>query len=160
MPDDTRPKPDEDSPIFRTPHSWDSLIEKQIREAMREGQFDNLPHQGKPLPSDDNPNAGAWGLAYKMLKDAGYAPPWIEADKEVRALLERRNAILARARGTPPTSPGRQRDREQLTRLVSDINAAVTRLNSEAPTLAQHRRLLHLDVELAAYDAACGDPPT
>lgn len=134
----------------------ETLFERQIREAMRQGAFDNLPHQGKPLPNDDNPHAGEWGLAYKILKDAGYAPPWIEADKEVRGLLERRDALLARARsGSPPSAIAQRRDREQIERLVREINAAIARLNSEAPTLRQHRRSLVLADELAAYDEAC-----
>jgi len=153
MPDDTRPNP-EDSPIFRAPR--ETLLERQIREAMADGRFDDLPHQGAPLPNDENPHAGEWGLAFKMLKDAGYAPPWIEADKEVRALLERRDAILSRVRGNPPTALGRERDRERIERLVRDANAAISRLNSEAPSTRQHRRQLVLADELAAYDAACG----
>jgi hypothetical protein len=35
--------------------SWESLVDRQIREAMAEGKFDDLPHRGKPLPNDDNP---------------------------------------------------------------------------------------------------------
>jgi len=123
---------------------------------MEEGRFDNLPHQGAPLPNDENPRAGEWQLAFKMLKDAGYAPPWIEADKEVRELLGRRDALLARVRANPPSALGRRRDREQLERLVRDINAAVARLNSEAPSLRQHRRPLVLADELAAYEEAAG----
>jgi hypothetical protein len=153
--DDTRPKSNEDSPIFRVGPPRETLIERQIREAMAEGRFDNLPHQGEPLPNDDNPHAGEWGLAFKMLKDAGYAPPWIEADKEVRELLAKRDALLARVRGTQPSAIAQRRDREQIERLVRDGNAAITRLNSEAPSTRQHRRPLNLADELAAYDAAC-----
>jgi len=156
MPDDTRRQPDEDGPIFRARHSWDSLIEKQISEAMADGAFDNLPHHGKPLPNDDNPHAGEGGLAYKMLKDAGYAPPWIEADKEVRELPAKRDALLARARGNPPSLEGRRRDREQVERFEKDVNAAILRLNSEAPSTRQHRRPLVLADELVAYDEAAG----
>ena len=29
---------------------WETLTDRQIREAMDDGQFDNLPHQGEPLP--------------------------------------------------------------------------------------------------------------
>ena len=141
---------------FQTAHSWESLVDRQIRDAMAEGSFDNLPHQGAPLPHDENPHAGEWGLAYTMLKNAGYAPPWIEADKEVRELLARRDALLARVRANPPSLVGRRRDREQIERLVGDINAAVGRLNSEAPSTRQHRRPLVLADELAAYDEACG----
>src|SRR5690349_23623919 len=152
MTDDTRSRSNEDSPIFRPPR--ETLFERQIREAMAQGAFDNLPHQGQPLPNDDNPHAGEWALAYKMLKDAGYAPPWIEADKDVRALLARRDAILERVRANPPSALARRRDREQLERLVRDINAAVERVNAEAPSTRQHRRPLVLADELAAYDAA------
>jgi hypothetical protein len=146
----------DDDGRWQTAHSWDSLIERQIREAMQDGQFDNLPHQGAPLPNDENPHAGEWGLAFKMLKDAGYAPPWIEADKEVRELLARRDALFARVRANRPAPPAQRRDRELVERLVRNANAAITRLNSEAPGTRQHRRPLVLAEELAAYEEACG----
>jgi len=136
--------------------NWESLIERQIREAMGEGRFDNLPHRGRPLPDDDNPYAGDWGLAYHVLRNAEIAPPWIEADKEVRDLLDRRDAILARAgRGQPPSVSARRRDRAQLEGLVVSINAAVARLNAEAPTDRQHRRPLAVADVLARYEESC-----
>ncbi len=135
---------------------WETLIERQIREAVGEGQFDNLPHQGEPLPNDDNPWAGEWGLAYHVLRNAGVAPPWIEADKEVRELLGRRDAILARAAAGPaPSAFARRRDRATLEELVAHINAAIARVNAEAPTDRQHRRPLALADEIARYDEAC-----
>jgi hypothetical protein len=135
---------------------WETLIERQIREALHEGQFENLPYQGEPLPNDDNPYVGEMGLAFRMLKNAGVAPPWIEADKEVRELLERRDALLARvASGPQPSEPERRRGRAALEDLVADINACIARLNSEAPTDRQHRRILALADELARFDEAC-----
>jgi hypothetical protein len=135
----------------------ESLIDRQIREAAAEGKFDDLPYQGVPLPNDDNPLAGEWALAYHVLKNAGVAPPWIEADKEARRLLDRRDAILARAAAspTPPSPLARRRDRDVVTALVADINRAIARLNAEAPTDRQHRRPLSADAELARYDEAC-----
>lgn len=134
----------------------ETLIERQIRQAVEEGKFDNLPHQGKPLPNDENPYAGEWGLAYHVLRNAGFAPPWIEADKEARALLGRRDAILARAASGPaPSETARLRDRRAIEQLVVAVNAAVARLNSEAPTIQQHRRLLVAAEELLRYDQAC-----
>ena len=141
--------------------SWETLIDRQIREAAEEGQFDNLPHQGERLPNDDNPYAAEWGLAFHVLKNAGFAPPWIEADKEVRELLARRDAILQRAAtGAPPSSLARERDRAALERLVREANAAITRLNAEAPSPTQHRRPLVLAGELASYDAAAARDQT
>ncbi len=135
---------------------WETLIERQIREATEEGKFDNLPHQGERLPNDENPYAGEWGLAFHVLKNYGAAPPWIEADKEVRGLLEKRDAILSRAVAGPAPAPfTRRRDRAALEDLVTRLNAAIARLNAEAPTDRQHRRSLALAEELARYDEAC-----
>lgn len=135
---------------------WETLIERQIREAMEEGKFADLPHRGEPLPSDDNPYAGEWGLAYHVLRNEGIAPPWIEADKEVRGLVERRDAILARAaEGDAPSPFARRRDRAALEELVTRINVAIAQVNAGAPTDRQHRRPLALAAELARYDEAC-----
>jgi hypothetical protein len=136
--------------------SRETLLDRQIREAVEAGQFDNLPHHGKPLPNDENPYASEWGLAFHVLKNAGFAPPWIEADKEVRAILDRRDVILARAAADPaPSAIAQRRDRQVLERLVVEVNASIARLNAEAPTIRQHRRQLVLEDELRRYDEAC-----
>jgi hypothetical protein len=130
----------------------ESLIDRQIRAAQEAGAFDNLPYQGERLPLVDDSAAGEWALAYRMLKSANFAPPWIEADKEARALLARRDAVLERA---PRSSAiGRRRDRDELTEIVRAANEAIRRLNHEAPTPRQHRRLLDLDAALAALQRA------
>ena len=54
------------------------------------------------------PATGRWRIG--CCKDAGMAPPWIETDKEVRALLARRDAILERApRASTVARPERDR---------------------------------------------------
>jgi hypothetical protein len=123
--------------------TWESLIERQIREAMEEGAFTELPYQGEPLPLEDDTAAGDWAMAHRMLRDAGVAPPWIEADKQARALLAEIDELLARAAGTDPTT--RSRLRRDATKLVGAANQAIERLNAEAPTDRQHRRLLDPD---------------
>jgi len=136
--------------------SGETLLDRQIREAVEAGRFDNLPHQGKPLTNDENPYAAEWGLAFHVLRNAGFAPPWIEADKAVRALLARRDAILARvATGPPPSEIARRRDRRALEQLVAEINASIVRVNAEAPSPRQHRQPLALGDELGRYDEAC-----
>ncbi len=135
---------------------WETLVERQIREAIHDGRFDDLPHRGEPLPTDDHPYARDRWLAFHVLRNAGVAPPWIEADKEVRELLARRERLLARAAAGPAPSAGaRRRDRAALEELIIRVNAAIARLNAEAPTERQHRRPLALAVELARYDEAC-----
>ena len=39
---------------------YESAVEKAIREAQERGQFDNLPHSGKPLPGLDGPDDELW----------------------------------------------------------------------------------------------------
>jgi len=139
--------------------NWETLIERQIREAMDQGKFDDLPHHGKRLPNTDNPYAGEQALAFSVLKNYGAAPPWIEADKEVRDLIARRDALLSRAGAGPaPSRIAQRRDRAQLEELVKQINASIDRVNAEAPTYTVHRRRLRLDEELARYEAACARP--
>jgi len=127
--------------------TWESLIDRQIREAQEAGEFDNLPHQGAPLPNDDNPYAGDWALAFHMLKNAGVAPPWVEANKELTELLKKRDAVFERA-----SVDRRRRDHAVLEELVTQINMAVARMNAEAPSSAAHRPTLVLAQELARYD--------
>ncbi len=127
-------------------------MERQIREAMEEGAFAQLPHQGEPLPLEDDTAAGEWAMAHRMLRDAGVAPPWIEADKEARARLAEIDAVVSAARhpGTDPNTLSRLR--REATRLVVAANQAIERLNAEAPTDRQHRRLLDLDEVLRRMD--------
>jgi DnaJ-like protein len=152
--DPERPDPAEPSRERRR----ETLVERQIREAMDEGRFDGLPHQGRRLPLEDDSAAGDRAMAFRMLKSAGVAPAWIEADKLVRSLSDERARLLARA---PRLSAfGRRRAREDLLRLVDVTNRAILRVNIEAPTDRQQRRLLDPDSELARFErAARGEPP-
>jgi DnaJ family protein C protein 28 len=61
-------------------------VEEQIRRAMQEGKFDNLPGKGKPLPVDENPYEDPeWRMAYHVLRSSGYSLPWIELRNEIEA---------------------------------------------------------------------------
>jgi hypothetical protein len=138
---------------WQTP-SRESLLDRQIREAMEAGAFDDLPFHGERIPLEDDSLAGDWALAHHVLKNANMVPPWIATDREVRDLLARRDAIIERA---PRSSPlGRRRDRTDLERVVEAANRAIAILNNEAPTDRQHRRPLDLERELAALARAHG----
>jgi len=121
-------------------HSWESLVERQIREAMEDGAFEDLPHQGERLPIEDDTAAGDWAMAHRMLRNAGVAPPWIESDKEARRLIARLDRLLERAAGA--ADHRRDRLRREHAALVLEVNRAIERVNAEAPTDRQHRRLL------------------
>jgi hypothetical protein len=126
--------------------SWESLAERQIREAQEAGAFDDLPFQGERLPLEGREDE--WWLAHNLLKQNGGAPAWIEADRDVRGLLARRDAVFARAPRSR-TAIARERDRRELEAVVEEANRAIFRLNYQAPTLRQHRTSLDPEVELA-----------
>jgi hypothetical protein len=132
--------------------TWEALAERLIREAQERGEFDELPHQGQPLDVADNPYAGDQALALHVLRNAGVAPPWIEADKEARRLIAARDALLANASGASLVA--HQRHQRQLTAIAETHRRTIARLNAEAPTTRQHRRAMVLADELDGLERA------
>ncbi len=74
------------------PDRYESVIDRQIREAQERGAFDNLPGHGKPLPGMDEPDDELWwvrrfvereGLSREVL-----LPPSIRLRKELDRLPE------------------------------------------------------------------------
>jgi hypothetical protein len=76
--------------------SWGGYAEQAIREAQARGDFDNLPGAGQPLDLHDNVFAAEWQSAFRMAKNAGAAPLWVELEKEIRADAEALQALLDR----------------------------------------------------------------
>ncbi len=75
-------------------------VNKQIQEAMERGDFKDLPGKGKPQQRDDNPYIPpAVRMVNQMLKDNGFAPRWIELDKEIRAENEKAEKLIANIKG-------------------------------------------------------------
>jgi hypothetical protein len=142
--------------------NWESLTERLIREAQERGEFDDLPAHGHPITIDDNHLAGDMAVANHVLRNAGMAPVWIEADKEARSLAAERDALLRRAPGASLIS--RSRQRAHLIDLVEAHRRAVGRLNTSAPSVRQHRRAMDLETELEALERAwhgrVDHPPT
>ena len=82
-------------------------------------------------------------LANHVLRNAGAAPPWIEADKEARRQLEAVETLLARA-ARSPASAGPRLERE-LDRLAERYDETVLHLEGMAPTARQQRTRLDRD---------------
>jgi hypothetical protein len=62
------------------------VIDRKIRRAMEDGDFDNLPGHGKPLELDDDPlEDPTWRMARRMLKSNGFSHPAIEAKRAIEA---------------------------------------------------------------------------
>lgn len=68
----------------RPQRDWQSAVDRAIREAQERGDFDNLAGEGKPLRWDDEHVPPEWRMATRILKNAGFAPAWIEDDKWIR----------------------------------------------------------------------------
>lgn len=65
----------------------DSLAEERIQAALRAGEFDGLPGQGRPLELDDDSQVPPeLRVAYRILKNAGCVPAELELRNEVDAL--------------------------------------------------------------------------
>jgi len=63
------------------------LVGALMKKAMEQGEFDNLEGSGQPLDLAENPfEASDLHMVNKILKNAGYAPYWIELNKEINAL--------------------------------------------------------------------------
>ena len=65
------------------------LAEQKILEAVSRGELDSLPGAGRPLQLDDDKLIPEdLRLAYRILKNAGFVPPEVEALNQI-ADLER-----------------------------------------------------------------------
>jgi len=63
------------------------LAEQRIQEAMKNGEFENLPGKGKPIQLEDLSNVPEeLRLAYKVLKNAGFLPPEVELLREIKTV--------------------------------------------------------------------------
>lgn len=49
--------------------SFESWLDRQVREAEERGEFDNLPGAGKPLPSLGKPNPEVWWIRQKLERE-------------------------------------------------------------------------------------------
>ena len=117
--------------------SFESWADRQIREAMERGQFDNLPGAGKPLPELDQPYDELWWVRQKMRREGlSYLPPTLVLRKEAE------EALAAAARAT---------SEREVRRIVAGINekiAEAMRKPLEGPPLD----LVPFDVERVLAD--------
>lgn len=75
---------------------WDAIVEARIAEAQRAGAFDDLPGAGRPLDLDDDRLVPEdVRMAYRILRNAGFVPPEVEARKEAADLRQLIGAATA-----------------------------------------------------------------
>jgi Domain of unknown function (DUF1992) len=95
--------------------SWESWVERQIREAQERGEFDALAGAGKPIADLDRPYDEMWWIRKKFKEDKlSVLPPALQ----VRRDLERAREQIARAGSE-----------HQVRQIIAGINARIRRTN-------------------------------
>ena len=64
-------------------HPLEDLVDARIRAAQAEGEFDNLPGQGKPLPPEDDPENA---LMNRLMRENGAVPEFVSLSRELERL--------------------------------------------------------------------------
>jgi hypothetical protein len=69
--------------------NWNGLADERIREAQAEGQFENLPGFGKPIPGIDDPHDELWWVKDKLKREQiSGLPPALAIRLDVQKTLE------------------------------------------------------------------------
>ncbi|WP_219470513.1 J-domain-containing protein [Nonomuraea rhizosphaerae] len=118
--------------------SFESWIDRQIREATERGEFDNLPGTGKPIPDLDKLDDEMWWVKRKVEKEglSMPLPPTLALRKDAEAALK--EAAGARTEA-------------EVRRIVEEINARIRRAirtGLQGPPL----NLMPFDVERVAAE--------
>ena len=142
---------------------WESLVDQKIREAMERGEFDDLPGRGEPIDIRVNPfEDPEMRLAHQMLRNAGFAPSWIEERKDIDAELEIARNQLARlwtirqnARGTEKEQGAQARWAKAVNSFrtqVAELNRRIAAWNLKTPAAGFQRRLINIEKELSQIE--------
>ena len=94
---------------------YEKIVEQRIKEAMENGEFENLPGKGKPIPIEDDSHVPEdLRLAYKLLKNADCLPPELLEKKEIRQMEDMLTTIP---------------DEKEKYKLIKKINFKIMKLN-------------------------------
>jgi DnaJ family protein C protein 28 len=142
---------------------WESLVDKKIREAMERGEFDNLSGTGEPIDTSVNPfEDPEMRLAHRILRNAGFAPSWIEERKDIEAEFEIARGQLARvatirknARGTENERAAEARWKQAVASFLTEageINSRIAAWNLKIPAAGFQRRLIDIEKEVSEIE--------
>ncbi|MGH9928421.1 MAG: DnaJ family domain-containing protein [Pyrinomonadaceae bacterium] len=142
----------------------ESLTEKRLREAIENGEFDDLPGKGEPIDLQENPFEDPdLRVVHRLLRNAGFAPAWIEERKDIDAELEAAQTKLSRAwalfgeGGKAPSEAEWERSVKEFREQVAELNRRVRIYNLKAPAAVFHRKHVDADniVESIKRNANC-----
>lgn len=112
--------------------SWETWVDRQIREGMEQGDFDGLPGHGKPIADVDQPHDELRWVREKLRREGhAHLPPTLAIRKQLDDTLERIAAAGSEA---------------DVRALVADINGRIRRVNSMAAS-GPPSTVVPLDVE-------------
>lgn len=134
-------------------------IDEQIRQAMQQGAFDNLPGKGKPLNLSQNPYEDpGWRTTYRILKENGYTLPWIESRRAIEIDFENDLKSLRRSWEWRVAATGRrnlvfaekewQQAQQKFHLTVTTLNKRIRNYNLEVPSNQFQRRLINAELEI------------
>ena len=119
-------------PIRPPPKGPGSSVEQQIRQAQREGKFDDLPGKGKPMKDLTEVYDPGWWVAKLVQREQiSLLPPELELRRKVESELER----IAKLR--------RERD---VRRALAELNDEIRRTNATV-TSGPSTTIAKLDVD-------------
>jgi hypothetical protein len=96
--------------------TWESWVERKIRESMERGDFDNLPGAGQPIPDLARPYDELWWLRKKLRdEELSIDPPILVLRKELHETLGRIETA---------------RTEDEVRRLVTAVNERIIYVNS------------------------------
>ena len=138
---------------------WESLVDKKIREAMEAGEFDDRAGTGQPIDLSENPFEDPdWRTAHRLLRNAGFAPSWIEERKDIDAELEAARIVLARnwkiklnAHGTPNELSAQRRWEKALETFhqrIVELNRRIDAWNLKTPGISFRRNRIDVAGEI------------
>lgn len=144
---------------------WESLIDQRIREAMEQGEFDDLPGKGKPVDTSENPfEDPELRLAHRILRNAGFAPSWIEERKDIEANFEIARNQLSKAWMILKKAQGSENERgagarwekalNSFTQQVGDLNRRIILWNLKVPAPGFQRTLIDAQQEIERIRAS------
>ena len=136
-------------------------LDEQIRKAIAEGKFDNLPGKGKPLDLSQNPYEDpSWRMAFNILRSSGYTLPWIETRQEIEAEFEESQKSLTRSwtwrcSAVEQNQPYAmvedewQRALRSFKDKIAKLNQRIFNYNLTVPSDQFKRRVINLDAVIA-----------
>jgi len=130
---------------------WEPLVDRMIRESMERGEFENLQGNGQPIDLTENPfEAPETRTAHRLLRNAGFAPAWIEERKDIDATFRRAREVLRRARhlccrASDEKNPDWRRALKEFRDCVDELNQRIRLYNLKAPAAGFHRNIIDVD---------------